>query len=214
MLISVGLLTAAHVLAQYQPPPPPWERNIPGQPRPNMNDQSLASNWGVDELEKECILPNGADRECLKAVHINLGTEPAVMVIRQENSFARTERTFFLTPEGERTRALLEKACSYKRWELCGVFVSMLRQGKYFARDEAYAQLITQWACANQQAKACETLQNEHVPIRKAEGSPILDKAGSQHGVERIPPRVHPLDEYLTQEETTKLNAKPLLPAR
>jgi hypothetical protein len=44
--------------------------------------------------------------------------------------------------------------------------------------------------------------------------SPILDKTGNQHGAERIPPRVHPLDEYVTKEEMTKLNAKPLLPAR
>lgn len=200
LLLLAGLLSAGSVLAQYGAPPPPWERT-PGQPIP---DQHLASDWSIDELEKECSSPDGRDRECLQGIHIDLGRDPAVVVLRQKNGFAGTERTVYLAPEGERVRALLEKACSYRRWDLCGIFVSMLRSGKYFAKDESYAQLITQWACANHYAQACATLQNEHVPILAPEKSPILTKTGSEHGVDRIPPRIHPLDEYLTKEEAAK----------
>jgi len=200
LFLLLGLLAATSAFAQHLAPPPPWER-IPGQP---IADQHLASEWGVDELENECVSANGRDRECLQGIHIDLGKEPAVFVVKEKNGFAGTERTVYLAPEGERSRALLEKACSYKRWDICGVFVSMLRSGKYFDKDESYAQQITQWACANQYSQACAVLRNEHVPILAPEKSPVLSRTGNEHGLERIPIRLHPLTEYLTKEEAAK----------
>lgn len=172
------------------------------QPRP---PGPLGSGWSLDALEGQCTVDGLAfDQQCLSAVKIDLGVEPAVESVRRPDG-SGSEQTRYFKPEVERATALMDRACKHGHWQTCTFYLNQMQAGKLAIPGRAYDMKslqtyhgeLLQWMCAEHHAPACAVLERQHVAPKR----PLVHPADAHL---QLHPERSPLPPHLPENAKSK----------
>jgi hypothetical protein len=121
----------------------------------------------VEDLEDACSGGfSPSDSHCRMAVLIALGKEPLIEETRLPNG-GFTHVSKFAPPEPGKAAWLMEEACAHKLWETCMTYALILERGSDgIPLERRRAEALTQAACSDHHSVACESLEQDKIPIR------------------------------------------------